>query len=106
MKASPIGAKEPSFLNSPFLRSLTRRGKCPIFTTEKPNPPRLHIDPHQYDWRNPRLKRGLRERLCRLAPNPVTGLCTACTRLKIQVLTNTYFSLTENVEGVQQDRSL
>jgi hypothetical protein len=55
---------------------------------------------------NPRLKRGLQGLLCRFAPNPVTGLWTACTRLKRQVLTNAHFSLTGKIEGVEQDRSL
>jgi hypothetical protein len=41
-----------------------------------------------------------------VAPNPVTGLCTTCTQLKMHVLTNAYFLLTEKIEGVQQDRSL
>jgi hypothetical protein len=36
----------------------------------------------------------------------VTALWTACTPLKIRVLTNAYFSLTEKIKGVQQDRSL
>jgi hypothetical protein len=37
---------------------------------------------------------------------PVMRLWTACTPLKTRVLTNAYFSLTEKIEGVQQDRSL
>jgi hypothetical protein len=40
------------------------------------------------------------------APFPVRRLWTGCTRLKTRVLTKPYFSLTEKMEGVQQDRSL
>jgi hypothetical protein len=40
------------------------------------------------------------------APFPVRGLWMACTALKRRVLTKAYFSLTEKIEGVQQDRSL
>jgi hypothetical protein len=35
------------------------------------------------------------------APIPVTGLWTACTRLKRHVLTKAYFSLTLKIEGVK-----
>jgi hypothetical protein len=40
------------------------------------------------------------------APFSVTSLWTACTCLKTGVLTKAYFSLTQKIEGVQQDRSL
>jgi hypothetical protein len=46
------------------------------------------------------------ELLLEPAPNPVTVLWTACTRMKTRVLTIAYFPLTEKIEGVQQDRSL
>jgi hypothetical protein len=54
-----------------------------------------------------RVWRGFGEKLEKgIAPKPVTGLWTGCTRLKIHVLTNAYFSLTEKIEGVEQHCSL
>jgi hypothetical protein len=54
----------------------------------------------------PRWMRVLAQTSLTLAQITGTGLWTACTRLKTCVLTNAYFSLTEKIEGVQQDRSL
>jgi hypothetical protein len=65
-----------------------------------------YIDSYQCCGRNSAFGAGLREMGFGIAPNPVTALWTACTRLKTHVLTNAYFSLTEKIEGVQQDRSL
>jgi hypothetical protein len=39
----------------------------------------------------PLLARNLRELCCGSAPNPVTALWTACTRLKIQIVAGAYF---------------
>src|SRR5256885_8535761 len=55
---------------------------------------------------NPHLARALAKVDFGAAPFPVMGLWTARTRLKTRVLTNAYFSLTQKLEGVQQDRSL
>ncbi|MGB2602000.1 MAG: hypothetical protein WBC78_00285, partial [Candidatus Sulfotelmatobacter sp.] len=54
----------------------------------------------------PRPTRNARKVCYGVAPKLVMGLWTACTRLKIRVLTSAYFSLTEKIEGVQQDCSL
>jgi|ERR1035437_1609439 hypothetical protein len=54
----------------------------------------------------PRLARDLRKTTSGAAPNPVMRLWTGCTRLKTHLLTERGFSLTEKVEGVQQDCSL
>jgi hypothetical protein len=58
------------------------------------------------EYEKPRLVRGLPETVSRSAPNPVMGLWTGCTRLKTRVVTERDFSLTERIEGVQEDRSL
>jgi hypothetical protein len=50
--------------------------------------------------------RDLRETISVAAPNPVIRLWTGCTRLKMHGVTERDFSLTEFIEGVQQDRSL
>src|SRR5579872_1834862 len=55
---------------------------------------------------NPRWMRRFAESWPEVAPNPVTGLWTGCTRLKKQIVAGACFRLTENLEGVQQDRSL
>src|SRR5580704_3670797 len=86
---------------------LAGRGKCAIFTVQKQSLASMPTVPSPDEcWGKPRLTRLSRKMRCSTAPNPVRGLWTTCTRLKRQVLTNAHFSLTENVEGVQQDRSL
>ncbi len=67
---------------------------------------RCHIDLYQCWWLNSASGRGLRETRCGAALNPVMGLWTGCTRLKMHIVTKSDFSLTEIIEGVQQDRSL
>ena len=96
----------PVHLGSEFKWRAGRR-KCWIFTRPKQKPGEVgqrSIVHEKGETR--RLARGLRGAVRRIAPNPVRGLWTACTRLKIRVLTSAYFSLTEKIEGVQQDRSL
>jgi hypothetical protein len=50
--------------------------------------------------------RDLRKTNSAPAPNPVICLWMGCTRLKMHGVTERDFSLTEFIEGVQQDRSL
>jgi len=53
--------------------------------------PALRIDSYQYYWQSPHPERGLRKINSSSAPNPVTRLWTACTRLKIQMLQSAIF---------------
>jgi hypothetical protein len=90
-----------------LLELLARRGECWIFTGLQRGFARMCI----LIWDNesgekPRPARGLQKIHFSSAPFPVMRLWTGCTRLKIRVLTTCDFSLTENIEGVQQDRSL
>jgi hypothetical protein len=74
MKASPIGAKEPSFL-PPIFEILCQTREVRDFhnreTESSAGFTSIHINT---TGENPRLKRGLRELPCRFAPNPVIGL--------------------------------
>ena len=71
------------------------------------NAPRLPRQQEQSRcWQNPLLVRLLQKMNSRIAPNPVTGLWTACTRLKTRVLTNADFSLTKKIGRVELNRSL
>jgi hypothetical protein len=83
------------------------RGKSAIFTNPKHNRD-LRFTSIRVDTRgeNLRLARVLRELFEPTAQNPVIPLWTACTRLKTHAVKTRDFSLTQKIEGVQQDRSL
>jgi hypothetical protein len=91
----------------PFLKVRTGRGIDAIFTGALHSRNSFASFVHQNQFSENRYwVRLLAKVNPGAAPFPVSGLWTACTRLKIHVLTNAYFSLTEKIEGVQQDRSL
>ena len=71
------------------MKRLVWRGKCVIFTNPKSSGGRqLVLTSMNTSCANSGLMRRLRETCCVVAPNPVTGLWTGCTRLKTRVLTN------------------
>src|SRR5271166_2083042 len=104
---STVDLAERCFADRGDGESLVRRGKCVIFTQALTNAPELltSICIHA-ESETPHPEPGLEEMVWGIAPNPVMGLWTGCTRLKIRVLTSAYFPLTEKTEGVQQDCSL
>jgi hypothetical protein len=66
----------------------------------------IHIDLREFIPRKLNPGAGFARARERAAQNPVIRLWTGCTRLKIQRLTDADFSLTQDLEGVKQDRSL
>jgi hypothetical protein len=87
-------AKEAHFHAPAFRKALTPRRSCVIFTgsSGRPGPPisdRTYFKIRQ----TPRSTRFPQDPFRRVAPNPVSGLWTACTRLKRRVLTSAYFSI-------------
>ena len=104
---APKGRKKPPHETCPSCKTLAPRRSCAIFTVPSDIQFRTLWARTYFKIRQtPQSTPFPRDLLRHLAPNPVTGLWTACTRLKIHVLTNAYFSLTGEIEGVQQDRSL
>jgi hypothetical protein len=67
------------------------RGVLDFHKRENNSLPALRIDSYQYYWQSPHPERGLRKINSSSAPNPVTRLWTACTRLKIQMLQSAIF---------------
>jgi hypothetical protein len=94
-------------IESIFPKTLAGRWKCAIFTgtLHSGGGFGLFIYENQFSEK-PRRARLLAKIDFMAAPFPVRGLWMACTALKRRVLTKAYFSLTEKIEGVQQDRSL
>jgi hypothetical protein len=87
--------------------SSASRGICAIFTVAVQSCALfLAFLPANKSCEKPRRARLLAKIDFMAAPFPVRGLWMACTALKRRVLTKAYFSLTEKIEGVQQDRSL
>jgi len=97
----------PTRYPNTILKPPAGRGKCAIFTVRKESLASMPAlsSPHE-SCGNPRLTRLPRKTYSAAALFPVIGLWTGCTRLKMQIVTECKFSLTEKIEGVQQDRSL
>jgi hypothetical protein len=79
------------FLNT-IVKSLASRGKCAIFTNCKLRF-RTDLASTSIDVERERLHlaRGLQKFIYGFAPNPVSGLWTGCTRLKIRMLGSAIF---------------
>jgi len=101
---SPRSAHAPFCTTAKLLAS---RGNCSIYTTQGGwESAGMTLTVVNESRKTPHRIRLSRKSIEALAPNPGRRLWTACTRLKMHVLTNVHFSLTEKIEGVQQDRSL
>ena len=88
-------------------KALAGRWKSAIFTgrNQKPRPAFTSINIDAAGG-TPRLALDLCKLNRRIAPNPVMGLWTGCTRLKIQIVADAEFRLTKKIGSVQQDCSL